>query len=147
MRDGRKTQTRRIAKVRSVIETGLLPPCPYGIRGDTLWVRETFARNVLGCEQQGGLSYRADHVDPKGDGPANPMRWTPAIFMRRIESRLILEIENTRVDRLHSLTERDALAEGVGGVGEFAELWDQINDSRAPWSTNPWVWCVEFRLT
>lgn len=27
----------------------------------------------------------------------------------------------------------------------FEILWDQINGKRAPWSSNPWVWRVEFR--
>lgn len=27
----------------------------------------------------------------------------------------------------------------------FANLWDKLNSSRAPWASNPWVWRVEFR--
>jgi hypothetical protein len=26
----------------------------------------------------------------------------------------------------------------------FANLWDAINGKRAPWESNPWVWCVSF---
>lgn len=59
--------------------------------GPRLWVRETFARDVPGCEAQGGVSYRADHNDPRGDGPANPMRWTPAIHMPCASSASIWE--------------------------------------------------------
>lgn len=28
---------------------------------------------------------------------------------------------------------------------QFARLWDDINGKRAPWSSNPWVWRIEFR--
>jgi hypothetical protein len=27
----------------------------------------------------------------------------------------------------------------------FANLWNQINFERAPWQSNPWVWCVSFK--
>lgn len=30
-------------------------------------------------------------------------------------------------------------------VCAYRELWDSINGERAPWSSNPWVWCVSFR--
>jgi len=26
------------------------------------------------------------------------------------------------------------------------DLWDSINAKRAPWSSNPWVWVIEFRM-
>lgn len=141
--DGRKTQTRRIVKWPATGEPivhylaldgtrasqdapGAAPwpfvardgsdrslRCPYGEPGDRLWVRETFARNVPGCEEQGGISYRADHNDPLGDGPAHPMRWTPAIHMTRAASRIDLEVTAVRVERLCDITEDDARAEGV----------------------------------
>ena len=28
---------------------------------------------------------------------------------------------------------------------EFAILWNKINGKRAPWSSNPWVWVLEFK--
>jgi hypothetical protein len=27
----------------------------------------------------------------------------------------------------------------------FQRLWDSINGKRAPWTSNPWVWCVSFK--
>jgi hypothetical protein len=30
-------------------------------------------------------------------------------------------------------------------VENYAALWDSINEKRAPWDSNPWVWCVGFR--
>jgi hypothetical protein len=76
-----------------------------------------------------------------------------------------LEVEKVRVERLQSISEEDAKAEGVKpewmsaedvdnlGPGYdsyregFAALWDRIdgkNPDRA-WAKNPWVWAVTFR--
>ena len=136
--------------------------CPFGAPGDRLWVRETFAESVPGCEEQGGFSYRADHVDPRGDGPAHPMTWRPSIFMPRAVSRIALDVVSVRAERLQDITDEEIAAEGVTmqalivlGVPSFpwsaAPLdlwrlgWNAINGKRAPWEANPWVWRVEFR--
>jgi len=140
--------------------------CPYGEPGDRLWVRETHALNVPGCEQQRGVSYRADHQDPKGDGPANQMTWRPSIHMPRWASRITLEVTGVRVERLQAITAEDAKAEGVtvprcsceacshtsaicpadatSYVEGFRDLWCKINGPES-WKANPWVWAVGFR--
>lgn len=123
--------------------------CPYGVSGDRrhcaygtrLWVRETFARDVPGCEAQGGVSYRAD--DGAAPGPTG--RWTPAIHMPRALSRIDLGVTFVRVERLQSITEEDARAEGVAARTAFMHLWEQINGERAAWQSNPWVWVVGFK--
>ena len=167
--DGSKTQTRRIAKEFNEMPNldGILrrfpnqEGCPYGTPGDRLWVRETFAQGVEGCP--GGISYRADHFDPKGDGPAHPMKWRPSIFMPRIASRILLEITDVRVQRLQEISEEDARAEGVTDFAgrwwdgspvvcgkwnapseAFAALWESINGTGS-WEANPWVWVITFR--
>lgn len=164
--DGRKTQTRRVVARRGWDgyvpgvhdpEKGIVPDpklC-YVKPGMRLWVRETFASEVPGCETRGGFSYRADHVDPRGDGPANPMRWKPSIHMPRSASRLLIEVVGVRAERLQDISEDDCDAEGyrfvpVGeqpepdGYGWFRELWREIN-GRKSWAQNPWVWVVAFR--
>ena len=114
--DGRKTQTRRVVKLGTrkvdiASYTKLLDICPYGAPGDRLWVRETFAVDVPGCP--GGFSYRADHRDPDGDGPANPMTWRPSIHMPRAVSRILLELTDVRAEPLCEISEDDARAEGA----------------------------------
>ena len=179
--EGRKTVTRRVVSPQPAHGEGIVwlrnivsrPPsfaivrsgssnvreigCPFGVPGDRLWVRETFA------EEQGGFSYRADHVDPRGDGPAHSMTWRPSIFMRREASRITLDVVSVRAERLHDITDEDIAAEGVDRealehlglkdpiaddllpVTIFSMGWNAINGKRAPWSANPWVWRVEFR--
>jgi hypothetical protein len=122
-------------------------PCAAG---DTLWVRETFASGVSGCPD--GLSYKADHRDPKGDGPANPMKWTPSIHMPREAARIFLPVKSVRVERLREISEADAKAEGLMdgdsfecAQDEFRTLWDSIYSKRGlGWDANPWVWVIEW---
>ena len=168
--DGRKTMTRRVVRLRAgeIAHEGgdgrlhavanttwgdcieRVIQCPYGVPGDMLWVRETWASDVDGCPA--GLGYRADHLDPRGDGPANPMRWRPSIHMPRWASRLTLEITAVRVERLQDISEADARAEGCpaecpdgNAVDWFSGIWDGINAERGyPWSSNPWVWVIGF---
>jgi hypothetical protein len=96
---------------------------PFGKNGGTLWVRESFAANVPGCEFQGGYSYRADHLDPLGDGPAQPIKWTPSIHMPRAASRITLAIQSIRVERLQDITDEDAKAEGLGCITKDGKLY------------------------
>ena len=167
---GRKTVTRRVVSPQPSDHTGSGVVavvrfnlghsggmrCPFGEAGDRLWVRETFAESVPGC-------------DPRGDGPAHPMTWRPSIFMRREASRITLDVVSVRAERLHDITDEDIAAEGVDREAVMSTLgpvdreivssgglircprdawrlgWNAINGKRAPWSANPWVWRVEFR--
>jgi hypothetical protein len=176
--DGSKTQTRRIVKPQP--EHGVTPchwsptghavtaaphnergdtsctckpiRAPYGAPGDRLWVRETHAPRYF---DDGSPSYRADWTALAAATVPQP-KWTPAIHMRRADSRILLEVTDVRVERLQAITEEDARAEGVGGPPlhpgpdfahrtAFAVLWDEINGKRAPWESNPWVWVVSFQ--
>ncbi len=131
---------------------------PYGVPGDTLWVRETHAfREVHEATTWGPptvvVEYRAtpwlSHhlvVVPPDDWreSARPQHWRPSIFMPPWASRLTLRVTGHRVERLHRIDEDDARREGVADRAAFAALWDAINGKRAPWADNPWVHRVEF---
>ena len=137
----------------------MLDLCPYGTPGDQFWVRETWARNIPGCESQNGFSYKADHIS-ESDGP-HQIHWKPSIFMPRSASRITLEILNVRVQRLQQITPKDAIAEGVTfeqyndplspcdgirAVNAFRDLWDSIYANRGySWDANPWLWVIEFK--
>lgn len=105
--------------------------CPYGQRGDRLWVRETWAAvpNTAGCEKYGAgfdpkrseaEQYRAGVVfEPEGYRyratweKTHGARWHPSIHMPRKASRILLEVVSVRVERLQEISEADAQAEGV----------------------------------
>ena len=167
--DGRKTMTRRVIKPQpDNVTTGPTPMganwmawgmdgivrdlwCPYGQPGDRLWVRETFATDIQGCPGEYGLSYRADHIDPRGDGPTR-IKWTPGIHMFREYSRINLEITNVSVESVQDISEDDARLEGISNplgslaLNIFPSLWDSINLKRGySWDSNPYVWVVEFK--
>lgn len=149
-------------------------PCPYGVPGDRLWVRETWGLRAYGdmtdwCtssvagwtredfQRWGEIDYRADWGENQ-----EGCRWRPAIHMPRWASRITLEIDGVRVQRLQDLSEVDAQAEGCRGVHgatgqaipgpplsareDFERLWDRLNAERAPWRENPWVWAITFRV-
>ncbi len=176
--DGRKTQTRRIVKPqpdhfhRDIIGkpqpwntedwNRVLPQhgekeiaCPYGCVGDRLWVRETWS-SWLGAEEAGSPLC----VRYKADGESLPLgqRWKPSIHMLRLLSRLTLEITDVRVERLDSISEAGAIAEGPPEVScdsysatkddpraDFRALWTKINGVGS-WVLNPWVWVLTFKV-
>jgi hypothetical protein len=190
---GTKTQTRRVVKRQGDMEFDPADPhygpywlayaagdldgedakvrCPYGVPGDRLWVRETWAENAGSA---GGYLYRADHGD-KCSGIATLAldraewvhycdRWRPSIHMPRTASRILLEITDVRVERLQAISDADALAEGTmewvnwdspqakaswagNGAyagGAFPRFWESINGAGS-WDANPRVWVVSFK--
>jgi hypothetical protein len=123
--EGRKTQTRRVVKLPAnqhggfdltqcgeakwaCSENGPLDvgfmflDCPHGQVGDRLWVREAFA-----LADDGSLIYKAS-LSSGFTG-----KWKPSIFMSRSACRLLLEITGVRVERLQTISEEDAKAEGA----------------------------------
>lgn len=125
---------------------------PYGVPGDTLWVRETFLPRAAGAS----WIYRADLDPVEAAGIAgmySERGWKPGIHMPRAASRLSLHVVAVRPERLQEISEADAKAEGMPhdswggdrGYRDCFELgWDHINGKRAPWASNPWVWVIEF---
>ncbi|EBG5297091.1 hypothetical protein FI178_19430 [Salmonella enterica subsp. enterica] len=217
--DGRKTQTRRPVKnvrpdncltihpataTRSGVYTHVMDApkydglCPFGVVGDRLWVRETWAclGNEDGCcvdwngrlckgdEKSAARIYRAsceqkpvdygwwsipDDADwkPHTENEKFEGAWRPSIHMPRWASRILLEITDVRVEQLHSISERDALREGLfqlpasgryclqpgmqyfGMASHSAKevyswLWASIYGEES-WAANPWVWVIEFK--
>lgn len=137
-------------------------PCPYGEAGDRLYVRETWQHSNHPCgpyEDDCIVFYRADYLDdplgPDLERSADGIRrqWRPSIHMPRAASRIALEVTGVRVERLHDITDADALAEGVDRTNtsipgyardRFIRLWTSINGNES-WDANPWVWVIEFR--
>jgi hypothetical protein len=163
---------------------------PYGRAGDRLWVKETHQYADWSEDGMPWIRYAADYAErfhdsgsiPEAwgekltdiweglsaaenvaiDGKARDRAWRPSIHMPRWASRITLQITSVRVERLETISHRDALAEGVrvwerweaeraGSIevnshdprDAYAELWESIN-GRYSWPKNPWVWVVEF---
>jgi hypothetical protein len=124
--------------------------CQYGQVGDRLWVKETHCKSLLG-----NVVYRSTCAGIAKDNMRGG-KWKPSIFMRRVDSRITLEIVSVRVERLQEITEEDAKREGVDGYFgtrdnsdpayrcAYRILWEKINGAGS-WAANPWVWVVEFK--
>jgi len=189
---GRKTQTRRVIKPQPETMEGdsgiqfdyphwhttlgakrfANEHCKFGRVGERLWVRETCWSD--GCD----VYYPAD-AGHKAFGASDEFferllklhhysgsfsQKVPSIHMPRWASRITLEIESVRVERLNAISEADAMAEGVERIEygpkeihgmpvhphtsyyweAFKELWESINGPGS-WAANPWVWVVQFR--
>jgi len=146
--DGRKTMTRRVMKPQPFPlgtqtitkichdEGGgyyqtwsndegsyrpLVDGCPYGIPGEELWVRETWAVNhhydglspkmvsvAMGGDYAHCIDYRSN--DKKKDWSG---RWRPSIHMPRWASRIQLRITDVRVERVQDISMKEVLDEGV----------------------------------
>lgn len=146
--------------------------CPYGVPGDRLWVKETWRTMERDSDMLDGVLFAADgsfvaiHNSEAAsnlwcdayDNGRHGHGWRPSIFMPRWASRITIEVVSVRVQRLQEISDADAVAEGVvsnRGDGEtwyagkaraiFEHGWDWINCDRAPWASNPWVWCITFR--
>lgn len=109
--------------------------------------------------------YRADGKERPSDNGSD-VPWTPSILMPRRASRITLRISEVRIQRLHDISEADAIAEGVthwkcghpdcsgpkgepglhyGPRGAYRELWGEINGQES-WAANPWVWAIAFSV-
>lgn len=195
---GRKTQTRRILKVTNPLvnqvigfsnEPDTMWPadygfgvlmatpwlnyeaikCPYGAIGDTLWVRETWAKNgVLPLEDRTDAKYIYKAERSEVDGKVKyAAQWKPSIHMPKEACRLRLTIKDIRVERVQDISQHDAIKEGVecdadgkgyyldymnlaDGYGcspkySFQSLWHKINGEES-WYANVWVWVIEFEI-
>lgn len=161
--------------------------------GDRLWVKETCRIWLAGMSGRDAcVEYKADgesvvlrgghintpgcHVDFGADATEfaqTDERWRSPMYMPRWASRLTLEVLSVRTERVQSITEEDARAEGVDanrfrGTDDcwdplnnrgkeyrtaFAYAWGEIHgwegESRTKpghsWASNPWVWVISFR--
>lgn len=184
----RKTQTRRIVKgalnecpgeweykcqstngtflfhhVRDGKQEAHYFKCPYPV-GTRLYVKEThYITEVepIIIDGQAVASGGEPDVLYAADNPDQASPWRPSIFMPRWASRIDLEVTNVRCQRLQSITEEDAIAEGMDAripygdspceylndskaICDYASLWENINGDGS-WNANPWVWAISFR--
>lgn len=84
--------------------------------GDILWVREKF-RVMINCETKefSSFEYYAgeqefyEYLEKQG----KKVKWKPSIFMPKPACRLFLKVKAIRVERLNTISNKDAIAEGI----------------------------------
>lgn len=125
---GQKTMTRRLVKLDEsgrakrgwkcwhLDDPEVHLACPYGQPGDRLWVKETWCCvhgfGGSGRTPEDCIVYRAD--DGEDAKEITKMRgWSPSLLMPRVYARIILEITAIRIERLHEITDEDAIHEGI----------------------------------
>jgi hypothetical protein len=181
---GEKTQTRRIIKLQEdekiefdnsefrkcflIAGNGYIKAlkCKYKI-GDILWVRETW-RKANGMPTGYRYEWKATALE---DGNPIDEPWKPSIFMPKEACRIFLKVKSIRIGRLQSITEDDAISEGVQPIkngdvwfdyedksndygcgsakASYMTLWCKINGRNGTnsWAGNPFVWVYEFERT
>lgn len=156
----------------------VLAHSPAGMLRDRIYVRETWqhANFPLGPYLEGApVFYRADYLHESDPDYADAERtirrnWLPSIHMPKAAARIWLEITGVRVERLQSISEQDAIAEGIertedffgcpcwrdysepegpdaavcpdDPIGSFQTLWESTGGD---WAENPWVWVIDFK--
>ena len=158
--DGRKTVTRRVVKPQPesrptpMKKDSCWPGCfaiqgtakvirpPYQ-PGDTLWVRETWAKSMAGT-----FMYQAD------DKAIMVERWRPSIHMPREAARIFLRVTDVRVERLQDINldppgpKNQVVREGLRYLSDFIAVWDRTIKPADlhfyGWDANPWIQVIEF---
>lgn len=132
--------------------------------GDRLWVREDWAAvSTFDPSPETGALYRSD---PVWGNAVVEWEWEASESMPQWASRITLEVENVRVQKLQDISEEDANREGVacsdcwtsgtpyenfphdercGCVNKFGNLWNERHPTR-PWDANPWTWCYKVKV-
>lgn len=194
--DGRKTVTRRVVKP----QMDVCPSCrhihadyiydrnagniycascgepfhpeikPLYQTGDILYVRESWRKGY----EEGTYIYKAD--DKLTELPtfkeSSKLIYRPSIHMPKEAARIWLKVTDVRVERLHDITEEQAMKEGFSGIRcscgrtacvctdcynsgwieplfvGFMYTWDstirKADVDHYGWAANPWVWVIEF---
>lgn len=170
--------------------------CPYGKTGERLWVREPWkvglfqpfggvqveyladssrriclnlpARIACRLREQSLEDYQKAGADPWTD--RSVLRRRQSMFMPRAASRILLKITEINLKCLKSITNTEAIAEGIEEIfydeetsvtgwknyldpegmccrarDSFFTLWDSINGAGAS-EKDPWVWMIKFKV-
>lgn len=134
---------------------------PYSI-GDILWLRESHTIEMM------RYRYKADDYITDEEKAENiKLKWRPSIHMPKEACRIFLKVTDVRVERLHEITEQDAVDEGIefnvyprsderqfknymgnaswfkNPIHSFQSLWAKIN-GQSSWDANPYIWVISF---
>lgn len=143
IREGRKTQTRRVIDPQPFVTTGFwknmhwgseahfvkgaVEFCRYGRAGDIRYLREPLYHGF------GGVAYyQDDDVMVCSCVTGEPITWKwnanvlSQLYMPKAAARTLRLYESIRVERVQKITSEDAKAEGVSNLWKWdAERWDK----------------------
>jgi hypothetical protein len=168
-KDGRSAVWRNGLNPSHTGAAGFVDFCPYGTPGTVLFIKEAIYKGK-GCFTYYGI----DDKPVTFNGRRMRWRWKPerlaAMYMPRKAAREFIAIKNVRAERLHDMSDADAIAEGIERVPQcgilrcagwkdytlprngfihpvesYRSLWESIN-GKGSWAENPWAWVVEFFL-
>lgn len=136
--------------------------------GQRLWVKETFRFDRAHDSERPVNLHPHTAVQWEADGEFRGYRVTgrkrASIHMPRWASRITLEIEDVRIERLNEIVLSDVWAEGIptdyakydesmkgrheegqACFGRYRALWESINGPGS-WEANPWIWAITFKV-
>lgn len=140
--------------------------------GDLLWGRETwcYAQDYHDCGISCEYGCNCPTYGYGADWQDDEIKWKPSIHMPKAAARIWDEVVSVRSERLHEITEEDAIAEGIeyhcpkcgythvdamihgdhrlcgspmpSAKEVYRQLWESINGIGS-WEKNPLVWRIE----
>ncbi len=150
---------------------------PVGQPGDRVWIREEFSQAFRATKTNNGCVYRADYHPEFGKiGLDRSLyddvgRWSRAVHMPRTASRITLEVEAVRLERVQEINEEGVAAEGImcipnsygrpmyathrgshcqwemSAESAMGRLWNEVHKKpHLRWEANPWVWVAGFKM-
>ena len=139
---------------------------PFGGINNLLYIKEPFGlgkplRNSEGIIEDEILWKGPLSKDPRtkllddwvigyaADGCPGPFR--PALSMPRWAARIFIKIIDLKVQQLQNISEQDAKSEGLDIAQDgsyrssFESFWISSHGEKS-WTTNPWVWILDFEI-
>jgi hypothetical protein len=139
--------------------------CPFGVAGEQLWVREAFqvferTSSASDAEEWAQVTkrIRTDLTEPpssqwvrlayRADGELDEVTWRPSIHMPRWTSRIQLESTLIRAQRLHDITDEEAIAEGIAPLftDEEMKARPDLESGRGMWRNYLWHGCAKGKV-
>ncbi|WP_338876944.1 hypothetical protein WBJ53_14905 [Spirosoma sp. SC4-14] len=141
--------------------------CPYGKRGDYLYVQEEWS--TIGVRSR---DYILKATTPSGSitDRSRTQPWQPATTMPKRVARLWLKVAHVTIERAHAIGKAGALCEGFTPLAEYNipgfapayvnyagegnsyclgarvafKQWFISVYGQAVYDTNPWLWAISF---
>lgn len=166
--EGTKTQIRKVVDLKRLTskeqdQVNPLANPKYKV-GDVFWIPERWQHNPTFTGWPYFYYADADEYFSQKEDEV----WKDSSTMKIDYARLFIEITDVRVERLHTISVEDAIAEGVRkthsdwGVDEYMiytakNCWDespiqsfksiwQFAKGMQSWACNPWVYVLQFKI-